>query len=130
MTENNEVASDVVRPDGGAIDGGIAILPKTDKRPIAIVGMGTDSEAVEQVKLLSERLGKVGMEHVLLSMEDAEKEGITKEDLLSAQLEQSQTDGLLGENPIFGKTKNGGGSKAQQKFKRKKKGKKTHRKKR
>lgn len=111
--------------------GGIAILPKTDKRPIAIVGMGSTGAEIEQVKQLSERLAQVGMEHVLLSMEDAEKEGITREDLVSAQLEQAQTEGLLAPNPMFNQPqRKSGGSKAQQKFKRKKKGKKTHRKKR
>ncbi len=128
MTENNEA---LTKPEGG-----IAILPKTNDRPIAIVGMGSTGEEIEQVKQLSERLAQVGMEHVLLSMEDAQKEGITREDLVSAQLEQAQAEGLLGNNPLFDNSGNGnrvrkgGGSKAQQKFKRKKKGKKTHRKKR
>jgi len=113
--------------------GGIAILPKTDKRPIAIVGMGSSGV---HLKMLSDRLKSVGMERTVLSLEDAKKEGITEEDLLSAQLEQKQAEGLLSPSAVFRETdtgtalKRGGGSKAQQKFKRKKKGKKTHRKKR
>jgi len=128
MTEKKE---SLTKPEGG-----IAIIPKTKDRPIAIVGMGSTGKEIEQVKQLSERLSQVGMEHVLLSMEDAKKEGITREDLVSAQLEQAQAEGLLGNNPLFNdsgngtRVRNGGGSKVQQKFKRKKKGKKTHRKKR
>ena len=115
--------------------GGIAVLPKTNDRPLAIVGMGGSGEK-EQLKTLSERLGNLGMEHTILTLEEAEKEGITKEDLLSAQLEQKQIDGLTSAHPSFRdngngvRLKKGGGSKAQQRFKRKKKGKKTHRNKR
>jgi len=125
MTENNE---GLTSPEGG-----IAILPKTNDRPIAIVGMGSTGEELEQVKRLSERLAQVGMKHVLLSMEDAKKEGITREDLVSAQLEQAQAEGLLAPSPMFNSNqlkRKSGGSNTQQKIKRKKKGKKTHRKKR
>lgn len=119
MTETKEVKE----------PSGIAILPKTETRPIAIVGMGTTDAEKEAVKQLSERLTQVGMVHVAMTLEEAKAEGITEEDLLSAQLEQSQTDGLLEPNPIFNQAKRkSGGSKMQQKFKRKKKGKKTHRK--
>jgi len=118
---------------------GIAVLPSTDERPIAIVGMGSSDKELAEVKLLSDRLTEMGMTHVLLSLEDAEKEGISKDDLVKAQLSQTQSDGLLAPNPMFNggsfSTSNGtfkkrkSGSKIQQKFKRKKKGKKTHRKK-
>jgi len=119
---------------------GIAVLPSTDERPIAIVGMGSSDKELAEVKLLSDRLTEMGMTHVLLSLEDAEKEGISKDDLIKAQLSQTQSDGLLAPNPMFNgdtsfSTSNGtfkkrkSGSKIQQKFKRKKKGKKTHRKK-
>ena len=120
---------------------GIAVLPSTDERPIAIVGMGSSDKELEEVKLLSDRLTEMGMTHVLLSLEDAEKEGISKDDLLKAQMSQTQTKGLTSfnpsfkSNPTFSNDPNGifknhkSGSKIQQKFKRKKKGKKTHRKK-
>ena len=108
---------------------GIVILPKTDTRPIAVVGMGSTDAENEAVKQLSERLTQVGMVHVSMTLDEAKAEGITDEDLLSAQLEQSQTDSLLEDNPIFNKNKRKSGSKMQQTFKRKKKGKKTHRKK-
>lgn len=121
MTETKEVKE----------PSGIAILPKNDKRPIAIVGMGSSDAEKDAVNQLSERLTQVGMVHVSLTLEEAKAEGITEEDLISAQLEQSQTDNLLEPNPIFNQPQSKvGGSKAQQKFKRKKKGKKTHRKKR
>ena len=128
MTESNEAAEPIGSPIE-PIEGGIAIIPKTDKRPIAIVGMGSSAKELDQIKQLSERLKQVGMEHVVLSIEDAEKEGIKREDLVSAQLEQSQTNGLLGTNPIFdGEVIKKRGFKSVKVTKRKKKGKKTHRK--
>jgi len=138
MTENNDK---VYSPDGG-----IAILPKTDTRPIAIVGMGSTGAEITQVQELSKRLKQVGMEHVLLSLEDAKKEGIGEKELRSAQLEPSQADGLTSPNNVFsdvydspypsesdhqnygiGKKHRGDNNKKESK--RKKKGKKTHRKK-
>lgn len=109
MTENNEVK-----------EGGIAILPKTDARPMAIVGM---DGITEEIKTLSEKLTQMGLAHVLLSVEDVEKEGITREDLLNAQLQQKLNSSML-KAP-----KKKGSSKMQKVFKRKKKGKKTHRRK-
>jgi hypothetical protein len=110
MTENNQTELK---------EGGIAILPKTETRPIAIVGM---DGITEEVKTLSERLRQIGLTHVVMSVEEVEKEGITREDLLKAQLEQKLDSSML--NPPRYK-----GTNMQKKFVRKKKGKKTHRKK-
>ena len=134
MTENNQVAE-------SPINEGVALLPKTDKRPLAIVGM---NGITEEINTLSERLTQVGMEHVVLTVEEVEKEGITRADL--EQVQQEQKDNLekhqtmeqmqnmrtfdANTNYAPSRRKKGGGSKAQQKFVRKKKGKKTHRKKR
>lgn len=117
MTENNEIEINKPKIE----DGGIAILPKTDARPMAIIGMDGLTEAI---KTLSEKLSQMGLTHVVMSVEDAEKEGITREDLLKAQLQQ-KLDSTMLKAP-----KKKGSSKMQQVFKRKKKGKKTHRKKR
>jgi len=65
----------------------------------------------------------MGLEHVVLSVEEVEKEGITRQDLLDAQLQQ-KLDSTMLKAP-----KPKGNSKVQQVFKRKKNGKKTHRKK-
>jgi len=112
MTENNQTQEK---------QGGIAILPKTETRPMAIVGM---DGITEEIKTLSEQLTQMGLPHVVMSIEEVEKEGITREDLLNAQLKQKLDSSML-KTPI----KKKGGSKMQQKFVRKKKGKKTHRKK-
>lgn len=110
MTENNQTE---VKEDG------IAILPKTETRPMAIVGM---DGITEEIKTLSEQLTQMGLEHVVMSVEEVEKEGITREDLVNAQLQQKLDSSML-------KSKPKGGSNIQEKFVRKKKGKKTHRKK-
>jgi hypothetical protein len=112
MTENNQTELK---------EGGIEILPKTETRPIAIVGM---DGITEEVKTLSEQLTQIGLTHVVMSVEEVEKEGITREDLEKAQLQQ-KLDSTMLKAPIKKKT----GSKIQQVFKRKKKGKITHRKK-
>ena len=111
MTENNQTE---------AKQGGIAILPKTETRPMAIVGM---NGITEEIKTLSEQLTQMGLPHVVMSIEEVEKEGITREDLVNAQLKQKM------DSSMFKAPKPKGGSKMQQKFVRKKKGKKTHRKK-
>jgi hypothetical protein len=103
---------------------GIAILPKTDDRPIAIVGMDGISEEVKQ---LSKNLTELGMEHVLLTMDDVNKEGITKEELIKAQVESSALDGLT--DPLPQMTPTHTGKKNQPKKVKRKKRKKTHRKK-
>jgi hypothetical protein len=112
MTENNQTQEK---------QGGIAILPKTETRPMAIVGM---DGITEEIKTISEQLTQMGLEHVVMSIEEVEKEGITREDLLNPQLKQKLDSSML-KAPI----KKKGGSKMQQTFVRKKKGKKTHRKK-
>jgi len=114
MTENTEEIK----------ESGIAILPKTDNRPIGIVGMDGISEEVKQ---LSKNLTEIGMEHVLLTMDEVNKEGITKEELLKAQVEASALDGLT--TPLAPMTPTRTGKKNQPKKKKRKKGKKTHRKK-
>lgn len=112
MTENNETKTKE--------ESGIAILPKTETRPMAIVGM---DGITEEIKTLSDKLTQMGLAHVVMSVEDIEKEGITREDLLNAQLKQKLDSSML-KAP-----KKNGSSKMQKVFKRKKKGKKTHRKK-
>ena len=109
MTENNQTE---------VKEGGIAILPKTETRPMAIVGM---DGITEEIKTLSEQLTQMGLEHVVMSVEEVEKEGITREDLVNAQLQQKLDSSMLKAKPK--------GSNIQQKFVRKKKGKKTHRRK-
>lgn len=111
MTENNQTEVN---------EGGVAILPKTETRPMAIVGM---DGITEEIKTLSEQLTQMGLPHVVMSVEEIEKEGITREDLVKAQLQQKLDSSML-KAP-----KPKGGSNMQQKFVRKKKGKKTHRKK-
>jgi len=103
---------------------GIAILPKTDDRPIAIVGMDGISEEVKQ---LSKNLTELGMEHVLLTMDEVNKEGITKKDLLEAQVKASDVEGLTEPLPQMKPTHTG--KKNQVKKVKRKKRKKTHRKK-
>ena len=115
MTENTEEIED---------QSGIAILPKTDKRPIGIVGMGGITEGVKQ---LSKNLEELGMEHVLLTIDEVNKEGITKEELIKAQVESSALDGLT--DPLPQTTPTHTGKKNQPKKVKRKKRKKTHRKK-
>lgn len=112
MTENNQTE---------AKQGGVAILPKTETRPMAIVGM---DGITEEIKTLSDQLTQLELPHVVMTVEEIEKEGITREDLLNAQLKQKLDSSML-KTPIKKKS----GSKIQQKFVRKKKGKKTHRRK-
>lgn len=143
MTENDKT---VIRPDGGSINDGVALLPKTDKRPLGIVGL---DGITDEIKALSERLTEIGMEHVVLTVEEAEKEGITRDALIKVQQEQKNNleghqareqmkslqftardeyaDDFI-DSTKHVRPKKGGGSKQQQIFKRKKKGKKTHRK--
>ena len=119
MTETKEVKE----------PSGIAVLPNNDKRPIAIVGVGSTDAVITSITQLSEQFTELGMVNVILSLDEAKEEGITEEELIQGQLEQSHLDELLEPNPIFDTLKRTGGTNTQQKFKRKKKGTKTHRKK-
>ncbi len=98
---------------------GIAMLPPTDNRPIGIVGMDGDTE---ELKRVSETLTQIGLTHIVMSVEEAEAEGITREDLLDALLSQKIDSSMA--LPKVKKSTNV----TQKASKRKKKGKKTHRK--
>jgi len=127
--------------------GGIAIIPPKGKRKsIGVVNMGDTPEDLEHVTALSKQMNKLKMNHVVMTVKEAEAEGITRAELEKAQRDQITENGKpTRPNPMGGTEidlrddlsdfmnfapKQKGTNQMPKSYKRKKKGKKSHRKKR
>jgi hypothetical protein len=122
MTENTELLLGEHDDKIAKAQSGIAILPKTDERPLGIVCL--DDTLIEDAEKLSKTLEGMGLENIVMTVEDAEKEGITREDLIEAQLKEKLDGNLLDRRQAEGRS-----NREPKKVKRKKKAKKTHRRK-